>query len=237
MNFWVNYEYLNTKYSRVWKYLVPGVSFGILLIMAFGTNSGIRTRSSINIAFAVLYFCFLDLSLSRSLRALYLAPKIKEVAGFTTSKIVLSSALSPILELLPWFLFSITLISFFSTDSSYEFLGILISMFLCVSLAIVSAIPVAYVGRNLRDFRFLLPYYSKVTLMTTPLIFAFNWDSNLVFIAQSLNPISFIAFVLYEYEPKEIQISGSGYLLSFLTLLFLSFKFRHSRSTRFEEST
>lgn len=231
--FWIQISFSNTRFPYLWMVVQPVSLFGFLSIMALGVQFPGRSTSPYIAVLAAYIFCIADESLKRSVRSFFLGPKIKHEWSENSKVLALSASSSPYVEYSPLLILALSIIRVTQPSERFPLLtffgGILILVFLTLSWAI----PLAHVGRNYRDVKFLLPFYSRLTLLVSPLIFPYDWNFTYLNLMQALNPLSFVAFYIRGFSSNEYTLAQIVFLIWLISSVSISIKLRNSKSTRF----
>lgn len=231
--FWVQVTFANTRFPYLWMVVQPVAIFGILSIMALGVQFPGRSTSPYIAVLAAYIFCIADESLKRSVRSFFLGPKIKHAWSENSKVLAFSASTSPYIEYSPLLILALAIIRVTQPTQPFPFLNFFGGVLFLVILTLSWAIPLAYIGRNYRDVKFLLPFYSRLTLLVSPLIFPYDWNFTFLNLMQALNPLSFVAFYIRGFSPNEYTLSQIVFIIWLIFFASISVKLRNSKSTRF----
>lgn len=231
--FWVQVTFVNTRFPYLWMVAQPVAIFGFISIMALGVQFPGRSTSPYIAVLAAYIFCIADESLKRSVRSFFLGPKIKHAWSKNSKVLALSGSTSPFVEYSPLLILALAVIKVTQPTQRFPLLEFFGGVFILVLLTLSWAIPLAYIGRNYRDVKFLLPFYSRLTLLVSPLIFPYDWNFPFLNLMQALNPISFVAFYIRGYSSNEYTLAQIVFLVWLISSISISVKLRNSKSTRF----
>jgi ABC-type polysaccharide/polyol phosphate export permease len=211
----------------------PVAIFGIISVMALGVQFPGRSTSPYIAVLAAYIFCIADESLKRSVRSFFLGPKINHAWSENSKVLALSASTSPYVEYSPLLILALAIVKVTQPTQNFPLIEFFGGIFIIVILTLSWAIPLAYIGRNYRDVKFLLPFYSRLTLLVSPLIFPFDWNFPFLNLMQALNPLSFVAFYIRGFSFNEYTFAQMVFVVWLLISMFLSVKLRNSKSTRF----
>jgi len=231
--FWVQITFINTRFPYLWMVAQPAAIFGIISIMALGVQFPGRSTSPYIAVLAAYIFCVADESLKRSVRSFFLGPKIKHAWSENSKVLALSASSSPFVEYSPLLILALAIIRLTQPTQNFPLIQFFGGIFILFILTFSWAIPLAYLGRNYRDLKFVLPFYSRLTLLVSPLIFPYDWNYPFLNLMQALNPLSFVAFYIRGFSLNEYTLAQIVLLVWLIFSISISVKLRNSKSTRF----